>query len=689
MRWAGESRRAGMSSLQKRESRLQDQASSRKFSARAHLLALCLLFVGVFAVPSLQAAPVLPHIFTDHMVIQRDAPIAVWGWADPNEQIGITIATQAANTTADSRGDWKVELAPMSAGGPFALKIAGAETIVITDVMIGEVWLASGQSNMVFPLSHATGGSDEAARADYPDIRFFTVPPKIALEPQNDTRPAAWEICSPETAKEFSAVAYFFAVDLEKKLGVPVGVILSAWSGSAAEEWTAPDSLRGKPILQPILHAWDSEPAAVRSLATTPASFQIDYDDFELLPANPNSGPPLPLSNFDQGFARTRDGGIWNYDWSAGPATWFELVSSGRADHGFALRVAGTLDGSNASYLEAGFLPGDQPADLSSFQGVKFWARGNGTFQFQSLQPTITDWDNYASPVFTVTPEWQSFTILFKDLKQAGWGVESPFTPSQLIGFRLLSMSSAADAPRPPSGLFEGMITPIAPFRMRGVLWYQGEGNALRAFQYRTLLPALIEGWRNLWNEGDFPFLIAQLPNHGSSPELGDSAWAELREAQFLTAQSVPNTGLAVTIDLGEAGNVHPPRKREVGERLALWALGNVYREQVVDSGPIFDSATFAGQSIIIHFKNAGSPLEIRGGAALQGFAVAGIDRKFHWADAQIEDATVVVTSPEVQSPVSVRYDWADDPAGNLFNAAGLPASPFRTDDWPGSTPRN
>lgn len=659
------------------------RAGGRAFACAA------LVFLGAFGPQRLRAAPSLPHLFSDHMVLQRGAPIEVWGWAEPGEKISVSLAGVSADAVTEANREWSVTLGAMNAGGPFALEVRGSKTIRVTDVMIGEVWVASGQSNMVFELSHAAGGEQEAAHADNPELRFFTVPKTIALEPSKDTRSAAWQVCTPESAKSFSAVAYFFAKDLEKRLAVPVGVILSAWSGSAAEEWTPPDALRGKPILQPILEEWEAQRGAVKSFAAKPATFQIDFDDFELLPANEPGTKGVPVSSFRQGVGQTSNESVWRYDWASGPGTWFELAPPGRDGTGFSARTAGKLDGTNASYLDADFSRDGAPVDLSGCDGVRFWARGNGAFQYQSLQPSISDWDNYAGPIVPVTPDWKVYTILFRDLKQAGWGVLEPFTLFSLTGFRLASFTAEGEVMRPPSGLFEGMIAPLNRYRIRGAIWYQGESNGLRGYQYRTLLPALIRGWRDAWNEGDFPFLIVQLPNHGSSPELGDSAWAELREAQLQTAKSLPHTGLAVTMDVGDRGNVHPARKKEVGERAAMWALGAVYGEPKAYTSPIFESASVSGGSITIHFQTNNSPLEIRGGAILQGFAIAGADRKFHSADARIDGDTVVVSSAAVPAPVSVRYDWADDPHGNLFNGAGLPASPFRTDDWPGVSPRN
>jgi sialate O-acetylesterase len=347
--------------------------------------------------------------------------------------------------------------------------------------------------------------------------------------------------------------------------------------------------------------------------------------------------------------------------------------------------VFGALDEVSSSRLQANFRADHSAADMSRYAGIRFWVRGNGQFQLEILQPTISDWDNYAAKIIHAAPEWGQITILFKDVKQAGWGVSKPLTLQSLTGFQFVNMTSAGDPERPPSGLFHGMIAPLEEYRIRGALWYQGEGNTWRAYQYRRLLPALIAGWRKGWGEGDFPFLIVQLANHGSSPELGDSIWAELREAQFLTARAVPNTGLAVSIDVGEPRNLHPPRKEEIGHRLALWALGTTYGEKIVYSGPLYDSMKIEGENVRVHFHYAGSGLEARGGP-LKGFAIAGSDRIFHWAEARIEGDAIVVSSPDVKAPVAVRYAWASSPYCNLYNKEGLPASPFRTDDWPGQS---
>ena len=480
-------------------------------------------------------------------------------------------------------------------------------------------------------------------------------------------------------------MAYFFGCDLHKSLGVPVGIILSAWPGTAGKEWTDPDSLRREPALRPIVQRWDDEPAGVKAFAAEPAEISLEFDDFELLAAAGSAGTPTLLSNFDDGASRTETGGVWTYNWSDAPRTTFELAAPGRGGGGYAARVAGKLDGASSSNLQVTFKSDGSPADFSSFLGIRFWVRGSGAFQFQMLQPTISDWDNYSAEVIRTTPEWQQITIWFKDLQQAGWGVSEPLTANALTGFLLNIMASIENAERPPSSLYDGMIAPLEKYRIRGAIWYQGEGNTWRAEQYRTLLPSLIQGWRKGFAEPNFPFLIVQLPNLGTSPELGDSIWAELREAQLLTAKTVPNTGLAITIDVGDPKNLHPPRKAEIGGRLALWALETTYGRRVVFSGPLYESMKVAGNEVHIRFRYVGDGLAVRGDG-LKGFAIAGADRKFDWADARIEGDEVIVSSNQVSAPVAVRYAWAGSPECNLYNKNGLPASPFRTDDWPGAS---
>lgn len=632
------------------------------------------------------ADPTLPHLFSDHMVMQQGRDIHIWGKADPREVVNVSLAGDRSAATADAHGDWSVHLPSMHAGGPFTLIIRGKEEVTIKDVMIGEVWVASGQSNMSFSLDGVENGAIEVSKANYPQIRLFTVPKKIALTAQENTLPAHWEICTPESAKSFSAVAYFFAREIQRKLNVPVGVIESAWPGTAIQAWISPDVLRADADLRSVVEEWDRSTPEQKHFAENAVPFHLDFDDFELIPVLGEPASKL-LANFDDGTSRLITGGVFSYSWSEAPDATFDLVAPGRGSGGFAVRVAGRLDGTNDSILAANYRLDGVTEDLSAYAGIRFWIRGNGSFRFRSKQPSITDYDDYATPVLKATADWRPITVPFHDLRQDGWGVVKDFTPAVLTGFSIECLTSLEYAPMPVSGLYEGMITPLLPYGFRGALWYQGESNAWKPRQYRKLLPALIRNWRDASRQQDLDFLIVQLPNHGAIPDQpGESAWAEIREAQLMTIQAVPHTGLAVTIDVGDPNDLHPHRKLEVGQRLAIWALGTTYKQAIEASGPLYHSMQIADAEVRLQFEHVGSGLEARGDTELHGFAVAGADHKFHWAEARITGNTVVVSSRDVSKPLAVRYAWGDSPRCNLFNKEGLPASPFRTDDWPGIT---
>jgi len=481
-------------------------------------------------------------------------------------------------------------------------------------------------------------------------------------------------------------VAYFFAREIQRKLNVPVGVMESAWPGTAIQAWIAPEVLRADGDLRSIVEEWDRSTPEQKHFAESSLAFNLEFDDFELVPLLGEPASKL-LTNFDDGSSRLTTGGVFSYSWSDAPDATFDLVSPGHGSGGFAARVAGKLDGTNDSILAANYKLDGSAEDLSAYTGIRFWVRGNGSFRFRSKQPTITDYDDYATPVLKATTEWRPITVPFRDLRQDGWGVAKDFTPTALTGFSIECLTSLEYAPMPVSGLYEGMITPLVPYGFRGALWYQGESNAWQAHQYRKLLPALIQNWRDASHQKDLEFLIVQLPNHGAIPnEPGESAWAEVREAQLMTVQKVPHTGLAVTIDVGDPNDLHPHRKLEVGQRLAVWALGTTYQQPIEPSGPLYSSMQVQGGEVHLQFEHLGSGLEARGDTELHGFAVAGADRKFHWAEAHIVGNTVIVSSLDVPQPAAVRYAWGDSPRCNLFNKEGLPASPFRTDDWPGIT---
>ena len=646
------------------------------------LAALVGFLVGSCAMAS--ASPSLPSLFSDHMVLQRGKPIPVWGSADPGESLRVTLADRSAEVVAGPDGRWRVVLEPLIAGGPFTLVVEGKTRLTVRDVLIGEVWVASGQSNMHFALRGSSTAAEDLPLASHGGIRLFTVPRSSSLKPKEDAG-GRWVTCSPLTAGEFSAVAYHFGLELHLRLGVPVGLVQSSWPGTAAEEWTDAPSMAGEPDFAAIHGRWLAVEDATTGVEDRPSDFDVSFDDVRLVPDEPPGAEPILVGDFRKGTLQNDLGGEWTYSWESAPLSRVEMSPAGPPGEGWVLRNAGQLRFSDTALLQLRFRKNGDPMDLTRYSGIRFRHRGRGLFKIHVLQPTIVDWDNYCTRTIAAGAEWSELEIHFEDLRQAGWGEVRPFSPGALT---VLTIEVLPGLPgtRPPGGLFNGMIAPLVPYAMRGVIWYQGEGNAGRAWQYRKLLPTLIRRWRSAWQQDELPFLVVQLPNFGKrQAEPSESEWAELREAQLATL-ALPHTGLAVTIDVGEAGNVHPRNKRPVGQRLARWALGDVYRVENVYSGPLVELATVEGSRMTLRFRHAGSGLATLDGKALRGFAIAGLDRRFVWADSRIDGDSVVVESREVPAPVAVRYAWAANPDGNLGNREGLPASPFRTDEWPGLT---
>jgi len=466
----------------------------------------------------------LPRIFTGNMVLQRDIPVPVWGCASPGEKVSVKFNGQSVSARASRDGRWMVKLAPLKAGGPFDMIIKGKTSIILKNVLVGEVWICSGQSNMELPVSRIRDGENEAVSAAYPNIRLFTVSKAISNKPERDIKEGEWMECSPETVGGFSAVGYFFGRNLHKELNVPIGLINTSWGGTVVETWISAETINRFPDFKDLMNQLT----------------QLDLDKIRKEANEKTSGKPI------------------------GPNSY----------------------------------------------------------------PTL---------------------------------------------------------------LYNSMVNPIIPYAIKGVIWYQGESNASRAYQYRSLFPGLITDWRSKWIQGDFPFLFVQLANYKAvNPQPGESDWAELREAQTMTL-SLPKTGMAVIIDIGDEKDIHPRNKQDVGLRLSLEALKIAYGKEIVSAGPLYQSMSIEGSSIRISFSSVGSGLVARDKYQyLKGFAIAGEDKKFVWAKAWIEGNTVVVTSEGVKNPVAVRYAWANNPDdANLYNIEGLPASPFRTDIWPGITINN
>ncbi|MGA2172103.1 MAG: sialate O-acetylesterase [Sedimentisphaerales bacterium] len=490
----------------------------------------------------------LPSVIGDNMVLQQGMQVPIWGWADPCERIVIKfgISSRAWSGEADANGKWMVKIEPGKTGGPYEMTIEGKNMITLKNILVGEVWVCSGQSNMEFMLNQAINGRQEANEANFPQIRLFTVGKKVSYEPMKNCS-GRWQECKPPSASGFSAVGYFFGRELYKQLNVPIGLIHTSWGGTPAESWMSSEYLEADANFKPILRRFEE----------TVANY------------------PELLKKYQEA-KKERDETI-----------------------------------------------------------AKLKAEGKPVPPMQEIYEPVGKGHQYS-----------------------------------------------------PTGLYNGMILPIVPYGIRGAIWYQGESNAGRAYQYRTLFPAMIKNWRQTWGEGDFPFLFVQLANYKAvNPEPTESDWAELQEAQLMTL-STPNTGMAVTIDIGDANNVnniHPPNKQDVGKRLALWALAKTYGKDIVYSGPIYKSMTVEGNKVVLSFNNVGGGLVAKGDL-LKGFAIAGADKKFVWADAKIEGDTIVVSSDKIGEPAAVRYAWANNPVCNLYNKEGLPATPFRTDDWPGIT---
>lgn len=637
--------------------------------------------------PATQIA--LPALFGDHMVLQRDRPVLVWGTAAPGGALRVELAGRERQAHADASGHWQVELPALPAGGPYQLEVHGGETLVFRDVLVGEVWLASGQSNMEMPIdgwAKVTNAEAETAAADHPRLRLLRVEHAVAHAPRADLTTAGWQVCTPQSVRAFSAAAYFFGRELERRLGVPVGLVQSTWGGTPIEAWTSRGSLarvddfRDR-LAQLAAQEASGDPAAQRE------TYRRDFAAWiAALPQHDRGGaaaPPwsareletrewksmaLPHAWENAGLPDL-DGVVWFRRTVEVPAAW--------AGQSLTLRL-GPID----------------DADVTWFDGVVVGSEGKHDL------PRV-----YRIPVELVTPGRHTIAIRVLDWIGGGglWGEPAAL---QLALDEQHSIPLAGDwayrigldvrelPPRPldpddpgrPTVLFNGMIAPLVPFGFRGAIWYQGEANAARAEQYRRLFPLLIEDWRRLWGQRHFPFLFVQLANwRAVEPQPGESDWAELREAQAM-ALALPDTAMATAIDLGEADDIHPRNKQEVGRRLALAAFRTAYRLPVVASGPTLSTTAIDGDAVRLHFTHAEGGLAARGGGELRGFALAGDDRVFHWAEARIDGASVVVRSARVPRPVAVRYAWATNPDANLGNGAGLPAPPFRTDRWPGIT---
>lgn len=612
------------------------------------------------------------RLFTDHAVLQRGTALPVWGTADPGGTLKVSLADQSQTVEVNAEGMWKAEFPAMEAGGPYELRIDGSDSsIVLQDILIGDVWLASGQSNMEWPLrAQVDNFEQEIAEANYPEIRLFTVDHNTSYEPIEDLEEGNWLVTAPETIGDFSAVAYFFGREIHQEMDVPIGLINSTWGGTTAEAWTSEASLTNMQAfaeeLQQIEKQLETDPSQTDVFArkTRDSLIQAQRKQMDTisLPAdlNTDNWAVMELPN------NWEAAGLPGYD----GIVWFQKQIN--------------IPEENATQPLTLHLGGIDESDVSWFNGEKI-GQTNGY---------NTDRE-YNIPASAIRAGENTLTIRVQDIRGMG-GLRGPSDQMYLEqeGQRLnidLSGNWKYEAtqqlpqvdifPEEPAILYNAMINPLLPYKIRGVIWYQGESNASRAEEYRQLFPLLIEDWRDQWNEGDFPFLFVQLANFITGPP-GNTNWAELREAQTM-ALDLNNTGMAVTIDIGDSLDIHPRNKQDVGKRLALAALNIAYGRENAWSGPLYESMRVQGDSAIISFKEVAEGLLVVPGEKVTGFTVAGEDQQFYPAEANIISKNEVsVKAPEVQNPVAVRYGWANNPKTNLYNEAFLPASPFRTDEW-------
>lgn len=631
---------------------------------------LLLLFFCI--IPDLFGQVTLPRLISDGMVLQRNTGVTIWGWASGNEEIELNFKGEQYQTTADDSGNWSIELDHLSAGGPNSMTIVGENRLTIRDIYVGDVWVASGQSNMELPMERVRPlYEDEIRQVQDERIRYFGVPYNYDFKtPQNDLESGEWVAATPENVLRFSAVAYFFAENLVESQEVPVGIIHSAMGGSPAEAWVSEEALKEFPR-----HYEEAQRFKDDSLIE-----EIEHEDQTRI----SDWYRRSVEN-DRGL--TEDDGTWKdpdldtSDWSTMelPGYWNE-TGLGEVNGVVWFRKTVELPGAAAGRPAKMDLGRVVDAD-SVFVNGQFV--GNTTYQYPPRR--------YEIPEGVL--ESGENTVVVRVVNERGNGGFFPDKPYRIytddwnadltgdwkyrMGVEMEPLSGQTFIRWKPLGLFNGMIHPLLKYDISGVIWYQGESNTRNPEEYSELFPALIDDWRNHWEEGEFPFLYVQLANFmepADQPE--ESSWAALRQAQLETL-SRPNTGMAVTIDIGEWNDIHPLNKKDVGQRLARWARGMVYGEEIVQSGPIVDDVKNEGNRLVLTFTHTGSGLVSENGD-LKEFAVADDDGEFKWARARIEGDTVVVWNDEIENPVHVRYAWADNPEdANLYNEEGLPASPF------------
>jgi len=644
---------------------------------------MLIIMQQLLAAYNLKAQVRLPRLVSDSMVLQRDRPVVIWGWASPREEVVILFNNKQYKTIANTEGKWIQTLSPVKAGGPYKMKITASNEIMLKGILAGDVWLCSGQSNMEMIMDRIKDKYPaEIAGSDNSYIRQFGISAKkYSFSPQDDVQ-GQWVSANPQTVLKFTAAGYFFARNLYEKYKVPVGLINSSWGGTPAEAWISEEGLHHFPDYASTSNAYKDTQLVRSVLQRNKESSdnwfrQVRSTDKGLI----NGDETWSRINADSSWKEISVPGYWEDQGATGVhgAVWFkkEIDLSVTDTGGDALLELGSINDIDTTYFNGVQVGTNQSSYLArqyripaailktgkNIITVRIVSKaGKGgfvpgkTYRFQAAGRTISLSGNWKYKVGTSLPVIPAATILWYQ----------------------------------PASMFNGMIAPLIPYTLKGMLWYQGEANTARPLQYRTLLTDLIIDWRAKWQQGDLPFLIVQLPNYMQPrKDPGESYWALLRESQAKVAATLPSCGLVVTIDAGEANDIHPSDKKTVGERLALMAEKIAYgKKRLVSSGPVYKSMKVRQGKIILSFDEAGGDLNAKGVDTLRQFAIAGEDRKFKWAHARIEGNTIVAWREDIPVPVAVRYAWADDPEGcNLYNKEGLPAAPFRTDDWATALP--
>lgn len=628
----------------------------------------------------------LASLFTHHAVLQAGQTCPVWGWDAPGKDLTLRLGELALSARADADGNFGFELPAMGPGGPHTLVVEGSSRVELGDVWFGEVWLASGQSNMEWPVSAARDARREAAEARWPAIRAFKVEPRSSLQEEVECG-GRWEVCSPETVGDFSAVGYFFARELHQARGVAVGIIDATWGGTCIEAWISPAALG------PVLPSLDATRARLAADLNELPRLQAEYERVVLewqaanLPSDAtNRGLGLGWAEAgfdDSGWASLELPAFWQaHGMAFNGVVWFRRaveVPPTWAGHAVTLSL-GALDDFDHAYFDGEEVGRTPPGTLDAHRVRRRYPVPATSVRGGRHVVAVRVFDHFGAGGFA-GPAGEMF------LECAARGERIPLTGAWRLGVEreipLLPMNVFESLPRPPlalalqhapGALFNAMLAPLVPYALRGMIWYQGESNVDRHAEYRGLQVALIRDLRTRWGRGQFPFYYVQLANFVASP-----GWPRLREAQA-AAENEPETGMVVTLDVGDSQDIHPTNKQEVGRRLSLWARARTYGEAaLVHQGPQLERVSIEGSRVRVRLAHA-EGLNTTDGRAPRGFTLAGPDGRHVAARASLEGGDVLLSSAEVARPCAVRYAFEDDPRVNLQNGAGLPAAPFRTD---------